>query len=49
MVKNDKNRNKVLQSVTNGHKYLAIGSNLLEIIGKHYRNGNNDFKCLLRF
>ena len=48
MVKNDKKRNKMLQNVTNGHKFLAIGSNRLEIIGKHYRNGN-DFKSLLMF
>ena len=49
MVKNDKNRNKMLQNVTNGHKCLAIGSTRVEIIGKHYRNGNNDFKSLQRF
>ena len=49
MVKNDKKRNKMLQNVTNGHKCLAIGSNRQRIVGKHYRNGNNDFKSLLRF
>ena len=49
MVKIDKKRSKVLQSVTNGNKYLSIGSNRLEIVGKHYRNGNNDFKSLLKF
>ena len=47
--KNDKKRNTMLQNVTNGHKCLAIGSTRLEIIGKYYRNGNNDFKSLLRF
>ena len=41
--------NKMLQNVTNGHKCLSIGSTRLEIIGKYYRNGNNDFKSLLRF
>ena len=49
MVKNDKKRNKMLQNVINGHKCLAIGSTRLEIIAKHYRNGNNDFRSLLRF
>ena len=49
MVKNDKKRNKMLQNVINGHKCHAIGSDRLEIVGKHYRNGNNDFKSLQKF